>query len=116
MGGRSSSFRRSGGANRSFQTSLKTIEDQQKDLQEKIKQNSDWGLATLKYSAEHPDDQGAKRELNKIIKNSNNFSAQLKALNVKKINLYKKNGYHQEEKIFFSDNTVRKVWVKNNKK
>lgn len=115
MGGRSSSFRKSGGATRSFQTSLKTIEDQQKDLQEKIRQNSNWGLTTLKYSAEHPDDQGAKRELNKITKNSNNLSAQLEALNVKKINLYKKNGYHQEEKMF-SDNTVRKVWVKNTKK
>lgn len=104
-----------GGATRSFQTSLKTIENQQKDLQEKIRQNSDWGLTTLKYSAEHPDDQGAKQELNKITKKSNSLSAQLEALNAKKINLYKKNGYHQEEKMF-SDNTVRKVWVKNTKK
>lgn len=115
MGGRSSSFRRSGGATRSFQTSLKSIEDQQKDLQEKIRQNSNWGLTTLKHSSEHPDDEGAKRELDKITKKSNKLSAQLEALNAKKINLYKKNGYHQEEKMF-SDNTVRKVWVKNNKK
>ena len=114
MGGRSSSFRRSGGATRSFQTSLKSIEDQQKDLQEKIRQNSNWGLATLKHS-EHPDDEGAKRELNKVTQKSKKLSAQLEALNAKKINLYKKNGYHQEEKMF-SDNTVRKVWVKNNQK